>query len=168
MKNFKNYILLVFCIGLGYNAYSQEGTSKSERERVEKSTSPFSTNYFAAANNSYYVITLAFEKGRVLVDEKSRIVEVPGKFPYPSGNLNVKVLDRQGEKITDYFMQDPMIVRSCEEKGSSLMVLEKGTMQLLLPKSDKIAMIELIRNGKSIAKVNVSPVLARFLREREN
>jgi hypothetical protein len=138
-----------------------------DRERVEKNTAPFDISYFNSEKNSFLVLTTSFEKNRIIINEKTRIEEVGGKFPYQTGELNIRLTDRQGEKIGDYLMPDPMIVRSCDEKESKTVLLEQGTIQLPLPKNRNISVLELVRDKKTIDRVDISELLEKYF-ERDN
>jgi hypothetical protein len=154
---------ILFCVLISTYANAQQ--DPTDRDRVEKNTAPFSLDYFSK-KNTFLVFTTSFDKSGLVIDEKSRIEEVNGKMPYPSGRLNIKVLNRQGEQILDYFMQDPMQVRSCEEKESTVIQIERGIIQLPLPMSREIATIVLAREEKTISRLDVQAVFEKYWKER--
>jgi hypothetical protein len=166
MKNLRVSFSILCCILIGSNAQAQQDTA-ADRDRVEKNTAPFSIEYFSK-KNTFLVFTTSFDKSGLVIDEKSRIEEVNGKMPYPSGRLNIKVLNRRGELILDYFMQDPMQIRSCEEKESTVILIEKGIIQLPLPLSKDITTLVLTRDEKPFHKVDIQSVIEKYWREREN
>ncbi len=155
---------ILFCVLISTYANAQQDPT-ADRDRVEKNTAPFSLDYFSK-KNTFLVFTTSFDKSGLVIDEKSRIEEVNGKMPYPSGRLNIKVLNRQGEQILDYFMQDPMQVRSCEEKESTVIQIERGIIQLPLPMSREIATIVLAREEKTISRLDVQAVFEKYWKER--
>ncbi|MDZ7604583.1 MAG: hypothetical protein U5K79_03125 [Cyclobacteriaceae bacterium] len=166
MKNLGIYLTILCCALFVSNAQSQQD-STADRDRVEKSTAPFSIDYFSK-KNAILVLTTSFDKNGLVIDEKSRIVEVNGKMPYPSGRLNIKVLNRGGEEIFNYFMQDPMQLRSCDEKESKVIFIEKGIIQLPLPLSKDIATLVLTRDEKPFHKVDIQRVVENYWKERGN
>lgn len=155
---------ILFCVLISTHAIAQQDPT-ADRDRVEKNTAPFSMDYFSK-KNTFLVFTTSFDKSGLVIDEKTSIEEVNGKMPYPSGRLNIKVLNRQGEQLMNYFMQDPMQVRSCEEKESRVIQIEKGIIQLPLPMSKEIAMIVLTREEKIIGRVDVQAVIEKYWKER--
>jgi hypothetical protein len=164
MKNLKTILMLVLIFALSLGTQAQGDDSKSDREKVEKSTAPFSMNYFNDESNRYFVMTLQVDKGKVLVNEKAKLVEVRGKFPYQTGNLNVQVLDQQGEKLSSYFMQDQLIVRACEEKEGVTDLLNNGTIQFILPNSNRISSLVLSKNQNEVQRLEVRNVVENYLR----
>ena len=156
--------IIIFIVLIASYANAQQDTS-ADKDRVEKNTAPFSMDYFSK-KNTFLVFTTSFDKSGLVIDEKSSIEEVNGKMPYPSGRLNIKVLNRRGEQILDYFMQDPMQVRSCDEKESRIIQIEKGIIQLPLPMSREIATIVLAREDKTISRLDVQAVIEKYWKER--
>jgi hypothetical protein len=166
MRNSGINLTILCCILFASIAQAQQD-STADRERVEQNTAPFSIEYFSK-KNTFLVFTTSFDKNGLVIDEKSRIEEVNGKMPYPSGRLNVSVLDRRGEQIFNYFMQDPMQIRSCEEKESVVIMIEKGTIQLPLPSSKDIATVVLTRDEKPFHKLDIQSIVEQYWKEREN
>lgn len=166
MKKLKINSSILFCFLIATYVHAQQDPI-ADRDRVEKNTAPFSMDYFNK-KNTFLVFTTSFDKGGLVIDEKSSIEEVNGKMPYPSGRLNIKVLNRQGEQLLNYFMQDPMQVRSCEEKESRIIQIEKGIIQLPLPMSRDIATIVLAREEKIVGRVDVQAIIEKYWKEREN
>ena len=167
MTNTNKLLFICLCLLVNQIVLAQQ-KSQEDRERAEKNTAPFTMDYFNTNKNSYYVLTTSFEKNRLIIDEKTRIVEVSGKFPYQSGQLNIRVMDRQGELISSYFMQDPMIVRSCDDEESEVIQLEKGIMQIPLPRSSDIAILEFVKDEKSLGRTDIRQVVEEFLKDRQN
>lgn len=155
---------ILFCFLIVTYAHAQQDPV-ADRDRAEKNTAPFSMDYFSK-KNTFLVFTTSFDKGGLVIDEKSSIEEVNGKIPYPSGRLNIKVLNRQGEQLLSYFMQDPMEVRSCEEKESRIIQIDKGIIQLPMPMSREIATIVLTREEKIIGRTDVQAVIEKYWKER--
>lgn len=155
------------CTTLTISTSAQEqknDSSKQDRDRAEKNTAPFSMDYFNKPGNSYLVMTLQVDDGKLVVNENTRVQEVKGKMPYPSGNLNVKLIDQKGEVVNQYQMQDPLILRSCEDEKSELKPIQKGNVQIMLPRNGNVASIELSRGKETIQRVNVKDVIERYHR----
>ena len=146
-------------------AFAQE-TPDQQREKVEKNTAPYSTDYFTKSGNSYYVMTLAVEKGKIVVDKNSKLVEVKGKFPHQRGNLNVRVMSNKGERLANYFIPDPLVVRSCEGEDSETKPINKGSIQIPLPKAANIGTIELVKGKQTIDKVDVSAIVEEYIKRQ--
>ncbi len=167
MTNTTKILIICLCLLAGQHVTAQQ-KSQEDRKKAEKNTAPFSPDYFNIKKNSYYVLTTSFADNKLIIDDRTKIVEVGGKFPYQSGQLNVRVMNREGKVITSYFMQDPMVIRSCDNEKSEVTRLEKGTVQIPLPRSSDIAMVELVKNKKSLGRVDIREVFENFLKKRQN
>ncbi|WP_417590542.1 hypothetical protein [Owenweeksia hongkongensis] len=165
MKTLYKLNLMVLFVLICATAFAQE-TPDQQRDKVEKNTAPYSTDYFTRSGNSYYVMTLSVEKGKMVVDQNSKLEEVKGKFPYQRGNLNVQVMDTKGERLANFFMPDPLVVRSCEGEGSETTPIQKGSIQIPLPKASNIGKIELVRGKQTVDRVDVSAVVEEFIKRQ--
>lgn len=171
MKSLYQYFFFILCLALSIAGQAQEETkdnSKQDRDRAEKNTAPFSLDYFNKPGNSHLVLTLQVKEGKLVADEQARVQKVQGKMPYPTGNLSVKILDKQGELIDQYQMQDPLIVRSCEDEKSETKSLQNGSIQLMLPSSANVATVVLERNKQRVQQVDVKAVMERYRRGSKN
>jgi len=167
MKLLYKNIFLTICIVLSLSVQAQEkekDNSNQDRDRAEKSTAPFSLNYFNKPGNSYLVLTLQVKEGKLVADERTKVQEVKGKMPYPTGNLSVRVLDAQGELLDQYQMQDPLVVRSCEDEKSETKPVTNGTVQIMLPPSGNIATIELLRDKQTVQRISVKALIDEYRR----
>jgi hypothetical protein len=160
MKAMKLIWVIVSLFFMTSLAYAQEDKSQ-KREETEKNTSPFSVNHFNKESNSYYVLSANVIAGKIVIDEEATITEVGGKMPYPSGTFRVMILDLNGETLADYHMQDPLIVRSCDEGGNHITSVDKGSVYIPMPKSSNIARIRFSRDRKAIQEIEVAEVLKR-------
>lgn len=160
-------ILLFSLILLAASGALAQQDDSPEKERVEKNTAPFSMDYFSG-KNAFLVLTTSFDKSGIYIDEKSEITEVKGKMPYPSGRLNIKVMNVNGERILDYFMQDPMEVRSCEDKESRVIRIDKGIIHVPLPVSKEISTIVLSRDDKVVQRVDIQKLIENYWKGRDN
>lgn len=165
MKNLIISCLILVCISISIG-YAQD-TQSNDREKVEKNTSQFSLDYFSKKENSFYVLTAIVIENKIVIDEKTSVTEVPGKMPYEVGNFRVDVLDQQGERIAGYFMQDPMTVRTCEKESGQVTTIQKGTIQIPMPKSRNIAALNISRDKKRIQRLDVRKVMERFLKQQD-
>jgi len=166
MENIKIYVLTMLCV-ISISFGHAQTQQPNEIDKVEKNTAPFSLNYFSNKENGLYVLTVRVENTKILIDEKATIEEVPGKLPYNVGNFKVNVLDRQGELLSSFTMQDPMLVRSCEKETGEVSLMEKGQIQIPLPKSKNIAAIDIFRDEKRVQRLNIEKVMDTYLKERE-
>lgn len=166
MENIKFYVLAILCVISISFGYAQTQQS-NEIDKVEKNTSPFSLNYFSNKESSLYVLTARVQDKKIVIDEKATIVEVPGKLPYNVGNFKVNVLDRQGELLSSFTMQDPMLVRSCEKETGEVSLMEKGQIQIPIPKAKNIAQIDIFRDEKRVQRLDIKKVMDSYLKQRE-
>jgi len=141
---------------------------QEKRQTAEKNTAPFAVDYFDKSKNSFYVLSLHVKDGKPILDEETVLDEVPGKLPYNRGNFKVSMLDQDGRIIGDYLMPDPLLIRSCEEEGNNLKVLEEGLIHIPLVKSSAISQIVFTREKESIATLDVSEMIKRFNTQDED
>lgn len=162
MKTFYRFITILFLLLLGIVAKAQEETETPEemRARVEKSTSPYSPSYF---NNSIYVLELQVKDGEIIKDN-AVIKEVSGKMPHPAGNFGVRVLGSNQEVVADYKMQDPLLLRSCDEGNTHRSYLENGTINIPIPKAGNIQSLIFSRGKERIGSIEITDLL----RERQD
>ncbi|MGB5237183.1 MAG: hypothetical protein WBM43_09285 [Flavobacteriaceae bacterium] len=160
MKAMKFIWVLVSILFISTISFSQDDKSQ-KRDETEKNTSPFSINHFSKDSNSYYVLKARVSAGKIVIDEEATIKEVGGKLPYPSGNFRVEILDLEGKALADFNMQDPLLVRSCDEGGNHITNIDTGTVYIPMPKSSDIANIRFSRDRETIQEIEVTEVLKR-------
>ena len=163
MKKINIILVCILCLMFNMPCLAQEGAT-ADRAKVEKNTAPFSLKYFSIQKHSHYVLVLRVIDRKIVIDEKSKIVEVPGKFPYEVGDFRVNVLDRNGEKISSYKMRDPMLVWTSEQEKNEVTYMKKGKIHIPLPKNKEIASLELVRKDKVFQKLDVSKLMEELIR----
>ncbi|MCB0464655.1 MAG: hypothetical protein KDC78_03115 [Aequorivita sp.] len=168
MKTPNILFLISACLFFTFSVKAQEENDEQKRDRVEKNTKPFNMNYFSKAENSFYVLEANVANNKIVIDSTATILVVPGKLPYPSGNFKVSVLDNQGEKLTEYFIQDPLIARSCDGESNNLSPLETGRISIVLPKNNAIATLIFTRDKERVDTVDISDLIERTQRDPNN
>ncbi|MDN3725488.1 hypothetical protein QRD02_13950 [Aequorivita sp. SDUM287046] len=164
MRTLKN-ILLVMAISLvTMAAQAQEENDEQKRDRVEKNTKPFNPNYFSVAENSFYVLEAMVVDNKIVIDSTATITVVPGKLPYPNGDFKVSVLDKQGGRIMEYYMQDPLLARSCEGENDNLTPLKNGRVYISLPKNNNIGTLVFSRGKERVGTVDIGNLIVRTQR----
>ncbi|CAM3514965.1 hypothetical protein [Aequorivita lipolytica] len=165
MKTLNKVLFIVACLLLTITANAQEENDEQKRDRVEKSTKPFNPSYFSLSENSFYVLEAMVVDNKIVIDSSATIALVPGKMPYPSGNFKVSIMDKQGKQISEYFMQDPLIARSCEGENNNLTPLEKGRVYISLPKNNNIGTLIFSRGKERVGTVDVGDLIIRTQRD---
>lgn len=151
---YKINILLCF-LAINFATIAQEN-QEQKRVTVEKNTDTFRMNYFSIDKNSFYVLEINVLDKKIVVDTQTKITTVPGKLPYPSGNLKVTVIDKNGEVIHNRFMQNPLEARSCEEGKDHIRILDNGRIYIPLPKSSNISEIILTKDKETVSRIDIS------------
>ncbi len=141
---------------------------KEKRETVEKNTAAFAVNYFDKSKNSFYVLSLNVKDGVPVLDEEAELTEVAGKLPYNRGNFKVSLLDEDRRIIGDYNMPDPLLIRSCDEAGNNIKLVDKGLIHIPLLKSSAITQIVFTRGKERVATIDVSEMIKRFSGQDED
>lgn len=153
------------CLFLTIAAKAQEENNEQKRERVEKSTKPFNPSYFSLSENSFYVLEAMIVNNQIVIDSTATISVVPGKLPYPSGNFKVAVMDKQGKQITEYFMQDPLNIHSCEGENNHVGSLKNGRVFISLPKNNSIGKLIFSRDKERIGTVDIGDLIVKTQRD---
>jgi len=161
MKTLNKILFILACLLLTISAKAQQESDQQKRERVEKNTEPFNPNYFSIAENSFYVLEATIEDNKIVIDSTATIAVVPGKMPYPNGNFKVAILDRNGEKISEYLMQDPLIARSCEGENDNVTPVDKGRVYISLPKNTNIGTLIFSRGKERVGTVDIGNLIVR-------
>lgn len=164
MKKIKIIFPALLCFMIAFSGMAQEDLKKQQKE-VEKNTSPFSLSYFNKAENSFFVISFMVENNKVIIDERIKIEEVAGKFPYEVGNFTVVILDESGEQLFSYNMQDPLMVRACGDKESVLQPMQKGVIHISVPDIEPIALLEFRRDEKVVDRLDLKEWITKYLEE---
>lgn len=165
MKTLNKLFFLTACLLLTMTVKAQEENDEQKRDRVEKSTKPFNMNYFSTTENSFYVLEANVVDNKIVIDSTATILVVPGKLPYPSGDFKITVLDKQGNQITEYFMQDPLIARSCEGENDHLSPIDKGRISIAIPKNNAIGTLVFTRNKERVGTVEIGDLIVRTQRD---
>jgi len=165
MKTLTKIFYILACLLFTIAANAQEENDEQKREQVEKNTKPFNPNYFSLSENSFYVLEAMVVDNKIVIDSTATISVVPGKMPYPNGNFKVSILDRQGAKISEYFMQDPLLARSCEGEDKNLTPLDKGRVYISLPKNNSIGSLIFTRGKERIGTVDIGDLIVRTQRD---
>lgn len=167
MKTLYRLITILILLLLGIVATAQEKTETDDevRARVEKNTSPYTPDYFSKNQNGIYVLELTVKEGQIVKDNAT-IKEVAGKMPYSTGDFNIRLLGVGGQQevIANLKMQDPLLLRSCDEGETHLSYLKDGRIFIPLPKSNKITNLEFFRGKERIGGIEV----ANLIREISN
>lgn len=153
------------CLLFTIAAQAQEENDEQKRDRVEKSTKPFNPNYFSLPENSFYVLEAMVVDNKIVIDSTATISVVPGKMPYPNGNFKVTIMDKQGKQISEYFMQDPLIARSCEGEDNHNSLLKNGRVFISLPKNNSIGTLIFTRGKERVGTVDIGDLIVRTQRE---
>ncbi|MCZ4319202.1 hypothetical protein O4H26_09380 [Aequorivita viscosa] len=161
MKTPYTIFFITACLLLSIAAQAQEENDEQKRALVEKNTTPFNLNYFSISENSFYVLEAMVVNNKIVIDSSATISVVPGKLPYPSGDFKVSILDKQGNQILEYFMQDPLIARSCEGEKNHTTPLEKGRAYISLPKNNTISTLVFTRDKEQIGTVDIGNLIVR-------
>ena len=160
----KQIFLILLCIGLSTNGWSQED-KEVKRTQTEKNTKPFELNYFTSNENRFYVLEVAVINKAVVIDSTAIVREVPGKLPYPTGNFNVSVVNENNEVIADYQMPDPVLQRSCEDGKNNLAYLENGRILIALPKNNTIDRVILRRDKEEVSNLDIGALIREIPRK---
>ncbi|WP_416445243.1 hypothetical protein ACH3O9_05915 [Leeuwenhoekiella sp. A16] len=160
MKTLYRLITILILLLLGIVATAQEKTETDDevRARVEKNTSPYTPDYFSKNQNGIYVLELTVKEGQI-VNDNATIKEVAGKMPYSTGDFNIRLLGGQQEVIANLKMQDPLLLRSCDEGETHLSNLKEGRIFIPLPKSNKITNLEFFRGKERIGGIDVASLI---------
>jgi hypothetical protein len=165
MKTINKIFFITACLLLTITVKAQEENNEQKRDRVEKSTKPFNPNYFSIAENSFYVLEAMVINNKIVIDSTATIKVVPGKLPYPNGDFKVSILDKQGQRISEYVMQDPLIARSCEgENNNNITPLDKGRAFIALPKNNNIGTLVFSRGKERVGTVDIGDLIVRTQR----
>lgn len=165
MKTLNNLFFITACLLLTIAAQAQEENDEQKRERVEKNTKPFNPSYFSLSENSFYVLEAMVVDNKIVIDSTATISVVPGNLPYPNGDFKVSILDKQGKQISEYFMQDPLIARSCEGENNNITPLEKGRVFISLPKNNSIGTLIFTRGKERVGTVDIGDLIVRTQRD---
>ena len=161
MRNLQKYILISLCLFTSIISFGQQTeqlTEAQKRERVEKQTKPFKIDYFTKDTNVFYVLEASIDKGKIVINDNATIKEVSGKLPYATGDFEIEMINNQGEIIGRHFIENPLIIRSCDEKSSTVTTINKGTVFIPFIKSNLIATLVFKKNKERIGQVDISNV----------
>lgn len=164
MKTLNKIFLILACLSVTKSAIAQEETIEQKRDQVEKSTKAFNPNYFSIAENSFYVLEAMIIDNKIVIDSTATLSVVPGKMPYPNGNFKVTVVDKEGKRITEYLMQDPLLARSCEGENNNIDLLKNGRVYISLPKNNNIGTLVFSRGKERVGTVDISDLIIRTQR----
>ncbi len=153
------------CLLFATRTIAQEENNDQKRDRVEKKTKAFNMSYFSPTENSFYVLEANVVDKKIVLDSTATITAVPGKLPYPNGDFTVLVLDRNGKRITEYLMQDPLIARSCEGENNNVTALEKGRVFISLPKNNEIGSLVFSRGKERVGTLEIGDLIIKTQRD---
>ncbi len=134
----------------------------TQRDKVERRSGSFSPSYFTNPDNRHYQIRLEVTGQGLRAAEVQRAA---GKIPHlekENGEVQVTVRDASGRSLLDYYVDNPLVVRSCEEdwQGGALPV---GTsFYLPLPNNSNAATLEFsnLNNGEPL-QLDISALVRR-------
>ena len=117
------------------------------------------TSLQAAAGNIHYAAGVAFDDSNFTIIPGS-YTKRPGKFiaaPFKQFPFKIEFLDKNGKSLDKYSMEDPRILRSCEEdEGPHLIHLDHGTFTLLIPENREIGMVTFSTTEKDSKRVEMN------------
>ncbi len=166
MKNISLSILVfLVCATISLAQETKKETAgQSKADQAAKNTAPFSTNYFKSKDNQHLVFVLKFREGSFLRQEpKLELRTGKMKKVYTSGNFKVSWINNQGEELGNYSMEDPTVVRTWEKP--EIKKIEKGEVEIKIPKDSRISMVLIFRDGKEINRWKLEDQVKRMVEQ---
>ncbi|MFC1511717.1 hypothetical protein ACFL5H_00795 [Candidatus Latescibacterota bacterium] len=148
-------ILLISVMVIGGCAMFGGGDYKfyNSRDNVEKDTPPYNPSYYRDQESRHMAVFFDIVDG--LLIPSSRVAEIrPGRMPYrseTSGNIMIVYNGPDGRELGSYATEDPILARSCDfDDGNvgEIKIIEKGTIEVLLPFNRSIAEVEIGKVGE--------------------
>lgn len=144
-------IVIFTVISCGEQQKNQIKKEENANAEIEKQSGIFSPAQLQDKNNIHYAVNVSFNN--------SAFTFIPNSFSVRSGKLpksasdqfpfKINFIDSAGRIISNYAIEDPRIIRSCDSGSiTHIKVLNSGKFTLLLPSNKEIRTVQIIPNQK--------------------
>lgn len=162
MKTIYKSLVITICLLTAFSGNAQtKENDLQKRQRVEKNTPAFSLDFFSSDKNTFYVLEVSVKDNEIVFDETAKIQEVAGKPSFSVGDMRVTLLDKQGKQITEYYIQDPLDIYSCDGEDDNVSSLKNGRIFINIPKRDNIGQIILSKDNRKYGTFNLEKMIKR-------
>lgn len=163
------YIILaaILFFNIGCNSQKQERKKAIEDAniKIEEQVGVFVPSALQAApGNIHYAADVKFDNTGFTVEPNS-FSKRPGKFiaaPFGQFPFKIEFLDSNGKTLDKYSMEDPRILRSCDDgEEPAIIHLDKGSFTLLIPENKEIGTVMFFTSEKDRKRIemNFGPIL---------
>lgn len=164
----------IIIFGVLLAAFSCSTKSKNpyqkDMDTVDQNLKPFNTSFAADTSNMSLYLTFEVENGQIKSEPKSaQIAPVKLGKPAQIGTFRVTVLDANQKQLFTQVMENPLMLRSCDEGGEvHISYLSKGEISVAIPYSAGVTTLQLQDEAnRELKPVSVDlPAIVKRLQEK--